>query len=219
MMRKNNIFAVAILLGAGLPSCIPRADVHSSYSERTVAHVETPSQLYDQLFEDAQMRCVFPDSKTFVDVVPKDDPATLVQRYQEESRQPGFDLSALVKQNFTIPPLKEIPYRSIPGRDVCSHSDALWSVLERKPDEVDPRSSLLPLPNPYIVPGGRFNEIYYWDSYFTMLGLEESGRDDLALSMVRNFASLPQFDMLRDWGRLHREPKRRGFLRVPHSGP
>src|SRR5262249_17029217 len=39
-------------------------------------------------------------------------------------------------------------------------------------------------------PGGRFGEVYYWDSYFTMLGLEESGRDDLARSMVENFASL-----------------------------
>ena len=40
---------------------------------------------------------------------------------------------------------------------------------------------------PYVVPGGRFSEIYYWDSYFTMLGLEESGRHDLALD-ARNFA-------------------------------
>ena len=40
------------------------------------------------------------------------------------------------------------------------------------------------------MPGGRFTEIYYWDSYFTMLGLEQSGRRDLALDMVHNFASL-----------------------------
>ena len=33
--------------------------------------------------------------------------------------------------------------------------------------------SLLPLPKPYVVPGGRFREVYYWDSYFTMLGLAE----------------------------------------------
>jgi alpha,alpha-trehalase len=63
-------------------------------------------------------------------------------------------------------------------------------VLARKPDRADPRSSLLPLPYPYVVPGGRFNEIYYWDSYFTMLGLEASGRHDMALNMVRNFVSL-----------------------------
>jgi alpha,alpha-trehalase len=49
---------------------------------------------------------------------------------------------------------------------------------------------LLPLPQPYIVPGGRFREIYYWDSYFTMLGLRESGHEDLIESMVANFAAL-----------------------------
>jgi len=40
------------------------------------------------------------------------------------------------------------------------------------------------------VPGGRFREIYYWDSYFTMLGLIESGRADLVRSMVEDFAHL-----------------------------
>jgi neutral trehalase len=50
------------------------------------------------------------------------------------------------------------------------------------------QSSLLPLPYPYVVPGGRFRELYYWDSYFTMLGLEADGRHDLALNMLKDFA-------------------------------
>jgi neutral trehalase len=53
-------------------------------------------------------------------------------------------------------------------------------------------SSLLPLPYPYIVPGGRFREIYYWDSYFTMLGLKESGEVGMIENMVKNFAYLIQ---------------------------
>jgi len=43
---------------------------------------------------------------------------------------------------------------------------------------------------PYVVPGGRFREMYYWDSYFTMLGLMQSGRPELAEDMVRDFAYL-----------------------------
>ncbi|NJO12349.1 MAG: alpha,alpha-trehalase [Gammaproteobacteria bacterium] len=70
------------------------------------------------------------------------------------------------------------------------HIDRLWPILTRPRDEAPQYSSLLPLPHPYVVPGGRFREIYYWDSYFTMLGLEESGRGDLAGSMVANFAYL-----------------------------
>jgi alpha,alpha-trehalase len=49
-------------------------------------------------------------------------------------------------------------------------------------------SSLLPLPHPYVVPGGRFREVYYWDSYFTMLGLEADGRHELVRDVVENFA-------------------------------
>ncbi|HEY9509469.1 MAG TPA: trehalase family glycosidase, partial [Verrucomicrobiae bacterium] len=39
---------------------------------------------------------------------------------------------------------------------------------------------------PYVVPGGRFNELYYWDSYFTVLGLLQDGRKDLARGMTDN---------------------------------
>jgi alpha,alpha-trehalase len=46
---------------------------------------------------------------------------------------------------------------------------------------------LLYLPEKYVVPGGRFNEMYGWDSYFIIRGLLESGRIDLARDMVENF--------------------------------
>lgn len=40
---------------------------------------------------------------------------------------------------------------------------------------------------PFVVPGGRFNEMYGWDSYFESLGLINDGRIDLAVSMAENF--------------------------------
>jgi alpha,alpha-trehalase len=46
---------------------------------------------------------------------------------------------------------------------------------------------LLYLPNPYVVPGGRFNEMYGWDSYFELVGLLRDNRVDLARGMVDNF--------------------------------
>ncbi|MDR3727323.1 MAG: trehalase family glycosidase [Terracidiphilus sp.] len=48
-------------------------------------------------------------------------------------------------------------------------------------------AGLLYLPNPYVVPGGRFNEMYGWDSYFIVLGLEADHREALAKGMVDNF--------------------------------
>ena len=46
---------------------------------------------------------------------------------------------------------------------------------------------LLYLPHPYVVPGGRFNEMYGWDSYFIEMGLMRDGRLTLAKDMVDNF--------------------------------
>jgi len=55
-----------------------------------------------------------------------------------------------------------------------------------RPEELK-APGLLYLPNPYVVPGGRFNEMYGWDSYFIVLGLEADHREDLAKGMVDNF--------------------------------
>jgi alpha,alpha-trehalase len=52
--------------------------------------------------------------------------------------------------------------------------------------DIDP-PGLLYLPNKYVVPGGRFNEMYGWDSYFIIRGLLRAGRVDLARGMVDNF--------------------------------
>lgn len=57
---------------------------------------------------------------------------------------------------------------------------------ELSPDEI-PTPGLLYLPNKYVVPGGRFNEMYGWDSYFIILGLLADGRIDLARGMAENF--------------------------------
>ena len=59
-------------------------------------------------------------------------------------------------------------------------------IGEVRPAEL-PAEGLLYLPNRYVVPGGRFNEMYGWDSYFIILGLLDDGRDDLARGMVENF--------------------------------
>ena len=55
-----------------------------------------------------------------------------------------------------------------------------------RPEEL-PTPGLLYLPDPYVVPGGRFNEMYGWDSYFILLGLEDDHREALAKGIVDDF--------------------------------
>jgi alpha,alpha-trehalase len=71
-----------------------------------------------------------------------------------------------------------------------AHITSLWPLLTREPDTISEAGSLLDLPAPYVVPGGRFRELYYWDSYFTLLGLRADGQTKLVDSMVDNFVSL-----------------------------
>jgi len=141
-----------------------------------------------ELFEKTQTQSVFPDGKTFVDCLPKQDLAAINRLYYAEKDQPGFDLRQFVLAHFDLPKNSTAEFHSDRDKTVEQHITGLWDVLTRQPDhEV---SSLLPLPHPYVVPGGRFREIYYWDSYFTMLGLQKSERTDLIQHMVDNFAYL-----------------------------
>ena len=136
------------------------------------------------------MAAVLADSKTFADAGPRAAPRDVVARYAAAKDSAGFSLAAFVRRNFDLPPAvgADVPHDST--RTMEEHVRALWPVLTRRPDAADPRSSLVPLPYEYVVPGGRFREVYYWDSYFTMLGLVESGRTDLVRDMLDNFAYL-----------------------------
>ncbi len=151
---------------------------------------ETPAQIYGDLFRDVQMQRVFADGKTFVDAVAKREPQEIVAAYGREKGNAGFDLHAFVDREFNVPVVEASDYHSVAGDDVRSHIDALWTVLTRDPAVEVEYSSRLPLPDRYVVPGGRFREMYYWDSYFTMLGLQASGRHDLVRAMCDNFAAL-----------------------------
>jgi alpha,alpha-trehalase len=149
-----------------------------------------PDKIYGKLFVDVQMNHVFPDGKTFVDCIPKRKPAEILADYESQKEGAGFDLKKFVLDNFEVPAGPTDTYKTNATEDVVTHIKNLWAVLKRTPDKVVEGSSLLPLPYPYIVPGGRFREVYYWDSYFTMLGLKESGEIEMIDNMVKDFAYL-----------------------------
>ena len=165
-------------------SCRPSARPPDRPTAYDAAHDLGP------LFSDVQLSGIFPDSKEFVDARPRSAPAAIAARYDSARRAPGFTLRAFVDQNFVMPQPAGSGYKTVASQNMTRHIEDLWAVLTRPPDSSDAGSSLIPIPNPYVVPGGRFREIYYWDSYFTMLGLVQSGRTDLVKNMLDNFAHL-----------------------------
>jgi len=149
-----------------------------------------PAHDLGPLFHDVQMAGLFPDSKAFVDARALEAPAEIARRYADARTRPGFDLHAFVAEHFEPPRPAGEGVKADTSSSMEQHIRRLWPALTRPADDPQPYSSLIPLPGPYVVPGGRFREIYYWDSYFTMLGLVESGRTDLVRSMLDNFAHL-----------------------------
>ncbi|MFN2564748.1 MAG: alpha,alpha-trehalase TreF [Gemmatimonadaceae bacterium] len=194
--------AAAVLAGLALAAgcragVVPATTTAVVQTPSVAAARYEPSRALGPLFHDVQLAGIFPDSKTFVDARPLLPPAAIAARYAAARREPGFNLRTFVEQHFELPRPVGEGFRSDPSRTMEEHIRALWPVLTRLPDTVfrasdtlRAHSSLIPLPSAYVVPGGRFREVYYWDSYFTMLGLVESGRTDLVQHMLDNFAWL-----------------------------
>ena len=153
------------------------------------SHV-SPEELYGNLFYDVQCSGLFEDSKTFADAIPLKDPLLIIERYHQEKDAPDFDMAKFIESTFRIPKHIKCDFEPDHTGTVTEHVERLWPVLTRQPEEQERGGSLIPIPHPYVVPGGRFMEIYYWDSYFTMLGLKESGETELIGHMVNNFAYL-----------------------------
>ena len=107
------------------------------------------------------------------------------------------ECQSLVDPKVTATPLLYLPYGAptpLQLQRLSSHCKVEIAHLPHrikhlgdvKVEEIS-RPGLLYLPNRYVVPGGRFNEMFGWDSYFIILGLLRDGRIDLAKGMVENF--------------------------------
>ncbi|WP_121354182.1 alpha,alpha-trehalase TreA [Flavisolibacter nicotianae] len=157
----------------------------------TIIHAQTtltPDKLWDGLFKDVQLTRAFGDNKTFVDMVPQYKPNVILKKYAALKKRDSASLRAFVVANFYLPGTPPVHFTE--GLSLQQHLAELWNTLTRPKDSIRKNSSLLPLPGSYVVPGGRFREIYYWDSYFTMQGLAVSNRYDLIEDMLDNFAFL-----------------------------
>lgn len=168
-----------------------QADPFGGALERVgAADTLSPADRYQELFVAVQSSHIFADSKTFVDCAPHGYPERILNAYRAQRDDPDFDLCSFVYEHFSLFQYQPEEFVANPNNTLAEHIDRLWPVLTRHPQSHPQRSSLLPLPRDYVVPGGRFTELYYWDSHFIMLGLDESGQCELLRAMADNFAYL-----------------------------
>lgn len=170
---------------------------------------KSPEDIYGELFVQIQTKSIFPDSKTFVDCTPKIEPSKIVELYNEQKSKPNFDLKQFVNTYFNLPASPNANFKSNPSLTAEQHINSLWPVLTRRPEE--DKGSLISLRRSYLVPGTGLNEAYYWDSYFTMLGLQTVKKDTVIGNMVLNFAQ-----MIQDYGHI---PSGNRFYYTSRSEP
>lgn len=139
---------------------------------------------YGELLDTVQKAQLFSDQKTFVDLklLNHQTPQNILKQYQQEKAYANFNLRNFIAQHFDT--------TFIDTTNIIAHINLLWDQLTRIPNNEASTSTLIPLKHPYIVPGGRFREVYYWDSYFTMLGLVEAEKYELIKNILDNFSDL-----------------------------
>jgi alpha,alpha-trehalase len=149
---------------------------------------KSPDEGLGELFADVQKQNIYTDSKTFADLVPKKRMKQLQREYRFAKKDPNFNLYEFVKGRFYDLSTKRSRHIFVPNphETIEQHVGRLWHDLERR-KRLD-KGSLIALPYTYIVPGGRFDEQYYWDSYFIMLGLAVENKWARIEAMIKNCA-------------------------------
>ncbi len=169
---------------------IPGEDRFKTALVATTGHLiptaKSPDEALGELFAAVQQMGLYGDSKTFVDLIPRRRMKQIQQEYLVLKNDPMFDLRDFVTRHFYEFGGANAVYHTDPSMTPRQHIAELWRVLERR-NRTD-KGSLIALPHPYIVPGGRFSEQFYWDSYFIMLGLAADDRWDMIEGMIKNYA-------------------------------
>ncbi|XP_068914433.1 trehalase-like isoform X3 [Tenebrio molitor] len=165
------------------------------------------------LLHTIQMARIFNDSKTFVDMrMLNDEQTTLVnfdklmndtdqnpsqddiKKFFDDNFKEGDEFENWVPSDFTDTPklLSRITDKSV--REFAQDLVNIWPKLARKikQEVLDSPElyTLLPVENGFIIPGGRFREFYYWDSYWIIKGLLLSDMHETVRGMLDNFLSI-----------------------------
>ena len=197
--KKGNIFNLVFLSTLGVSNMnVGDSEPCSIFCDGPILHAVELSGMFD-------------DSKTFVDMPLKFDPSVVEARFRalngtvgkgipvekledfvnENFDKAGSDLESFQPGDWNPNPpfLKRL--ESQPKlHKWAAEVHKLWLVLGRKPS-ADVKSnplqhSLLWTPNPIVVPGGRFRESYYWDTFWILKGLVVSDMLTTATGVVEN---------------------------------
>jgi len=161
------------------------------------------------LLHEVQLAKIFKDSKTFVDMPMKFNKEQVLAAFKNLPDLSKSTLETFVKTNFDaegteLEQVQPSDWKKDPKfiediedekfKNLAVEMNKIWKNLTKKitksQTEIEEKSSLIYLEHPFVVPGGRFREVYYWDSYWTIKGLLLSEMFNTTKGMIQNFQSL-----------------------------
>ncbi|XP_034248926.1 trehalase-like isoform X2 [Thrips palmi] len=166
-----------------------------------------------KLLHVVQTAKIFPDSKTFVDMKVRESPEIAlkhfnammdetgdkptferVQAFVNQTFEDGDELEEWVPSDWTAQPAILERIVDDKFRDWAAGLNKLWKTLGRKMKadvQLNPQLySLIYVPHGFVIPGGRFKELYYWDSYWIVQGLLHCDMYDTAKGVIENLLHL-----------------------------
>ncbi|VDO20238.1 unnamed protein product [Brugia timori] len=182
---------------------------------------------YGRLLAAVNVHNLFQDSKYFVDMPMKFDPEVIQEEFDRRFGEYELQainrsaLKAFVDEYFDLPgneledcqleewiehPSKLMKIQDTLLRDWALKLNAIWKLLCRKiKSNGNPkRTSLIYVPEEFIVPGGRFREFYYWDAYWIVKGLAASGLHNTIKKMITNFVTIvDRYGFIPNGGRIY----------------
>ncbi|XP_063697240.1 trehalase-like isoform X2 [Culicoides brevitarsis] len=197
-------------------------------SPRMIQTLASEIFCHGKLLHTVQMAGIYNDSKTFVDMKLHASPKETLEKFntfmqstneaptkpeikkwvEENFDQPGSEFEDWIPDDWKREPqfLERIKDHAL--REWASDLNHLWLKLGRKmtKDVQDHNElySIIHVENPVIVPGGRFREFYYWDSYWIIRGLLLSEMHHTAKGMLLNFRSIVQrYGFIPNGGRIY----------------
>nr|XP_003472700.1 trehalase isoform X1 [Cavia porcellus] len=193
--------ALLLLLGLGSQEALPPPCASQIYC-------------YGELLHQVQMAKLYSDDKNFVDMSLSKDPDQVLQSFRalataHNGSIPRQQLQEFVHQHFrsvgqellawTPEDWKDSPQflQRISDTKLRAWAEDLHQIWKKLGKQIKPevlsnpeRFSLIYSKHPFIVPGGRFVEFYYWDSYWVMEGLLLSEMAETVKGMLQNFLDL-----------------------------
>jgi len=177
---------------------------------------------------DVQMSRVYPDSKTFVDKKLKYTESEIIAKYKklkddnngevpsnsdllkfiDENLEDGDELEEWTPPDFTDNPPIANRIKDQNYKQWAFGLNHVWKTLARKVKDdvrVHPdKYSLIWVPNGFVIPGGRFRELYYWDTYWIVNGLLLCEMKSTARGVIDNVRSMVnQFGFMPNGGRVY----------------